>query len=169
MHIYADIPNSGCIVHMILLFVPDEWYNVIVTAAMPGSEIWQYLSMATNPHAKYHTGLPARWALLLLWLPPANYWKIIFIKKMNAHVLLQRYDIMYVTLSCFVYSAGNKVTTTTSCEWYITITETKQPLSLNADREFENKIIKKASIWKLVDQTSHYRYNQVIVCFALRS
>ena len=28
-----------------------------------------------------YNGLPARWALLLLWLPPVNYWKMIFIKK----------------------------------------------------------------------------------------
>ena len=35
-------------------------------------------------------------------------------KMMNTYVLLQRYDIMYVTLSCFVWFAGNKVTTTWS-------------------------------------------------------
>ena len=59
--------------------------------------------LSISPYIVLGINFPARWALLLLWLPPANFWKMTFIKKiMNTHVLLQRYDIMYVTLSCFV-------------------------------------------------------------------
>ena len=46
-------------------------------------ELWALHLVQRTQTDYYHlkSGLPARWALLLLRLPPANNWKMIFIKK----------------------------------------------------------------------------------------
>ena len=42
--------------------------------------------LSISPYIVLGINFPARWALLLLWLPPANFWKMIFIKKWWIHM-----------------------------------------------------------------------------------
>ena len=50
--------------------------------------------------------LPARWSLLLLWLPPANYWKMIFIKKNDEYICITAkvwYYVCHIVMFCIIY------------------------------------------------------------------
>ena len=87
------------------LFCPEWPWNLMDDLKNNRASLLCYLKLCALYHSRrsIHIGVTVWkrwWALLLLWLPPANYWKMIFIKTkktMNTHVLLQRYDIMYVT------------------------------------------------------------------------
>ena len=56
-----------------------HWYHLIVTYIL----LIIIQDIAAIAGLYNYRGLPARWSLLLHWLPLANYWKMIFLQKFD--------------------------------------------------------------------------------------
>ena len=96
-----------------VIICPRHWYLILV----------QHASHSCLWNRDLVFGLQARWALLLLWLPPANYWKMI-LKTWWMHMYYCKGMILWVSHCHVLYNSLETTFTMTTTTTTTTNTNT---------------------------------------------